>query len=133
MTNWLNTLMTRRNPSTRHLGAGMDADTLRMAHELSLMEQGATKAERLELLRVLPDPRAVLTRPRGGGEGDLEADRCPAVGGQLGVLGDDGGTGHGMGPDVVGVLVPAADVVGDDDVGVDDGHQACQRPCQAHR
>ena len=21
----------------------------------------------------------------------------------------------------------------DDDVGVDDGHQACQRPCQAHR
>ena len=51
MTNWLNTLMTRRNPSTRHLGAGMDADTLRMAHELSLMEQGATKAERLELLR----------------------------------------------------------------------------------
>ena len=40
MTNWLNTLMTRRNPSTRHLGAGMDADTLRMAHELSLMEQG---------------------------------------------------------------------------------------------
>ena len=51
MTNWLSTLMTRRDPSTRHLGAGMDADMLRMAHELSLMEQGATKTERLELLR----------------------------------------------------------------------------------
>ena len=51
MTNWLNTLITRRDPSTRHLGAGMDSDMLRMAHELSLMEQGATKAERLELLR----------------------------------------------------------------------------------
>lgn len=44
MTNWLSTVITRRTPSSRHIGAGMDADMLRMAHELSLMEQGAKSA-----------------------------------------------------------------------------------------
>lgn len=44
MTNWLTTVMTRRSSSTRHLGAGMDADIIRMAHELSLMSQRSPKA-----------------------------------------------------------------------------------------
>ena len=39
MTSWLTTVMTRRVPLSRHIGAGYDADMRRMAHELSMMEQ----------------------------------------------------------------------------------------------
>ena len=46
MTNWLNTVITRRNRSSRHVGAGLDSDMLRTAHELSLMEQGSSKHAR---------------------------------------------------------------------------------------
>lgn len=43
MTNWLSTVLTRRPSSSRHVGAGFDADMLRMAHELSLMAQQSPK------------------------------------------------------------------------------------------
>ena len=44
MTNWLSTVLTRRPSSSRHVGAGFDADMMRMAHELSLMAQQSPKS-----------------------------------------------------------------------------------------
>lgn len=56
MTTWISALMDRRSPSTRHWGAPADADLMRMAHELSLMDQGS-KAERIARAARTATPR----------------------------------------------------------------------------
>ena len=52
MTSWLTTVMTRRVPLSRHIGAGYDADMRRMAHELSMMEQAPAAPRRTRRVKI---------------------------------------------------------------------------------